>query len=279
MKLLQLALHLSKKIPLKQDWMFYLATTSLNLNSNLTIDLETLNKHYQEVTAYNLEADPQHQESHRQGVAFCYEYLEKILQTQGTIELKSYQLHNLRKEEIREILVLFSSITRYVVIPNVDLGFIDTAHLRDLSDLFSKLHYCDVKFKYQFDVGTWEVSQVENMDRLFAYCNIKVVGYGKWNLASLKSAVEMFRDNRLLCEAIKLDLRQINGKALHNIFFNSRYLLDGNLEQIFVNSRGTRILHELPSMLTYYNQASEPKVFSNLKRNYAWLEEHIRARV
>ena len=79
----------------------------------------------------------------------------------------------------------------------VDLNFIDTSQITDMSKLFSKLAYDNDNRVVNIDISGWDVSAVKDMHAMFAStCKyLKTTGdLGKWKLNKLENSSYMFLD-------------------------------------------------------------------------------------
>ena len=57
------------------------------------------------------------------------------------------------------------SLIEYAFNHNIyDLNFIDTSEITDMSNLFEDI-------RHNFDVSSWDVSNVTNMSAMFFFCN------------------------------------------------------------------------------------------------------------
>ena len=67
-----------------------------------------------------------------------------------------------------------------------DLNFIDTSKITDMSDLF-----CNCM--HNFDVSSWDVSNVTNMNHMFYKCNMFTgKGLENWDVSKAKDIRYMF---------------------------------------------------------------------------------------
>lgn len=270
----QLATHLDKKLPTARGWMFYFATTLFNLNSLERVDLNTLEEKYLEAKSYNLEKDPGQAKAHPESCDACYAFLKDVISKEGPITVADWKIKNLPHDRLYYLLETFLSYNRYAVTPVIDLSFVDISHLTDLTGLFAKLHVCGIAYQYAFDVSAWDTSHVQVMDRLFANCEVVVKGYGKWDLSSLRSVREMFKENRVVDEDIVIDLSKIKSSGLVDVFKDSEYLLTKDLSKIFINVGTHTIPHSDPDFLKFHFAETPKYLIENLKRNTEWLREH-----
>ena len=76
-----------------------------------------------------------------------------------------------------------------------DLNFIDTSKITDMSKLFKTV-------KHDFDVSSWDVSNVKDMSYMFGSC-YKFTGKGleNWDVSNLKRWQNMFNEcTKLTCD-------------------------------------------------------------------------------
>ena len=78
------------------------------------------------------------------------------------------------------------SLIEYAFKHNIyDLNFIDTSEITDMSKLFMS---CD----YNFDVSSWDVSNVRNMGYMFYHCKNFNCDLLNWDVSKVKNMNYMF---------------------------------------------------------------------------------------
>ena len=71
--------------------------------------------------------------------------------------------------------------------PDVDLNFIDTSLITDMSYLFEGLFIANIK------IDEWDTSNVEDMSGMFEDCyNFTGTGLGKWDVSNVYNMSHMF---------------------------------------------------------------------------------------
>lgn len=73
----------------------------------------------------------------------------------------------------------------------IDLNYIDVSALTDLSGLFKNR----VFFMEEYDVSSWDVSNVTKMDQTF-YCSNFKVDLSSWDVSNVRSMSEMFESSK-----------------------------------------------------------------------------------
>ncbi len=71
----------------------------------------------------------------------------------------------------------------------INLNYIDTSNIKDMSDLFVEISKAR---KVNFDVSGWDVSNVEKMDNMFNCCFKFNCDLSKWDVSKVKNMHSMF---------------------------------------------------------------------------------------
>ena len=79
-----------------------------------------------------------------------------------------------------------------------DLNFIDTSEITDMSWLFDNV-------KHNFDISSWDVSNVTNTEFMFGFCNKFDCDLSYWDVSNVTNMYSMFT----MCKNFK-------GKGLEN---------------------------------------------------------------
>ena len=115
-----------------------------------------------------------------------------------------------KDELIREIENRFSK-------GQTNLNDIDTSKITDMSFLFSIDNFSNLP--YNFDVSSWDVSNVKYMNGLFEDCRHFNCDLSRWNVSKVRDMSYMFSD----CSKFSCDLSKWNvSKVIHmNGMFNN----------------------------------------------------------
>lgn len=117
----------------------------------------------------------------------------------------SYKYFPSTNKELKNIInkLLMKNLWKDVI----NLNSIDTSQIIDMSNLFNGMEEL-----LKIDISYWNVSNVKNMDSMFAGCtNLeKIVGIEDWDVSNVKNMESMFEG----CESFNQDISNWN---VHNV--------------------------------------------------------------
>ena len=93
---------------------------------------------------------------------------------------------------------------------NANLNDIDTSEITDMQDLFRNMTFIE-----HIDISAWDVSNVTNMDGLFANCRRLEIDISDWDVSKVECSSYMFYG----CRKFNCDLGKWNTKSLHRAQF------------------------------------------------------------
>ena len=97
--------------------------------------------------------------------------------------------------------------------PNVNLNYLETCNVTDMSKLFED------KTTFNGDVTKWDTSKVKNMEKMFFAANAFNRDISKWSVNSLTNVYQMLVGTIQLCESVvnrwreKVKTRGLRGNA------------------------------------------------------------------
>ena len=102
-----------------------------------------------------------------------------------TSNTKSLRLKPKSKDELRSIIERELKQQG----PDADLNFIDTSLITDMSERFKDLTIRNI------EIDQWDVSNVTNMNSMFAYCRkFEGTGLEKWDVSNVRDMSSMFQE-------------------------------------------------------------------------------------